>query len=189
MPNAFPIDLCWQTRNTLDGSLKNRDALLPTREQVECASGRERAPPVAAGGRGKCPTQMTGGGCLARQAHADRGPAKNSLWPGGRRELAHWFRDTFGELCAGQQIWELLRRQGWLVNRHTRPSLVSVRWIPAPHASPATVAHGISSVFRSRSRSVPTERWSMEVVHDTLADGRPFRILQLSIPGVAVVRC
>lgn len=25
--------------------------------------------------------------------------------------------------------------------------------------------------------SGPTERWSMDVVHDTLADGRPFRIL------------
>ena len=27
------------------------------------------------------------------------------------------------------------------------------------------------------SRSDPTERWSMDFVHDTLADGRPFRAL------------
>jgi hypothetical protein len=35
----------------------------------------------------------------------------------------------------------------------------------------------------------PSERWSMDFVHDALADGRPFRVLTWSINGVARVHC
>lgn len=53
------------------------------------ASGRERTPPTAAGGRGERPTQMPDGRSLARKAHVVRGPAKIRLRPARRRELAH----------------------------------------------------------------------------------------------------
>jgi putative transposase len=75
-----------------------------------------------------------------------------------------------------QRIWVLLRREGWVINRKR------VRWLYrfnglqlrirvlrrkhiALHRGPAPIPVG------------PQERWSMDFVHDTLADGRPFRIL------------
>ena len=70
----------------------------------------------------------------------------------------------------------LLRREGWLVNRKRvrrlyRPEGLQLRMRVrrrkhiALHRGPAPTPSG------------PTERWSMDFVHDTLADGRPFRIL------------
>jgi putative transposase len=70
----------------------------------------------------------------------------------------------------------LLRRDGWLVNRkrgrrrYRREGLqlrlrVRRRKPSALHRGPAPTPAG------------PTERWSRDVVHDTVADGRPFRIL------------
>jgi len=87
------------------------------------------------------------------------------------RDLAH-ARPRFGSL----RIWVLLRREGWPVNRkrvRRRYRLdglqlrmrVRRRKHIALHRGPAPVPVG------------PTERWSMDFVHDTLADGRPFRIL------------
>ena len=85
------------------------------------------------------------------------------------RDLAH-ARPWFGY----QRIWVLLRREGWLVS-HTRvrrlyrldgSQLRMRRRKPmALHRGPAPVPVD------------PTWRWSMDFVHDTLADGRPFRIL------------
>ena len=87
------------------------------------------------------------------------------------RDLAH-ARPRFGYL----RIWVLLRREGWLVNRKRVRRLYRLDGLQlrmrvrrrkhiALHRGPAPTPAG------------PTERWSMDVVHDTLADGRPFRIL------------
>ena len=87
------------------------------------------------------------------------------------REFAH-ARPRFGHL----RIWVLLRREGWAVNRKRVRRLyrldglqlrmrVRRRKHMALHRGPAPVPTG------------PTERWSMDFVHDALADGRPFRIL------------
>jgi putative transposase len=70
----------------------------------------------------------------------------------------------------------LLRREGWLVNRKRVRRLYRLDGLQlrmrvrrrkhiALHRGPAPVPSG------------PTERWSMDFVHDTLADGRPFRVL------------
>jgi len=87
------------------------------------------------------------------------------------RDLAH-ARPRFGY----RRLWVLLRREGWAVNhkrvrRLDRLDGVQVRMRMrrrkhmALHRGPAPSPAG------------PTERWSMDFVHDALADGRPFRIL------------
>ena len=87
------------------------------------------------------------------------------------RELAH-VRPRFGFL----RIWVLLRREGWLVNKKRVRRLYRLEGLQlrmrvrrrkhiALHRGPAPVPAG------------PTERWSMDFVHDALADGRPFRVL------------
>lgn len=87
------------------------------------------------------------------------------------RDLAH-ARPRFGYL----RIWVLLRREGWLVNRKRVRRLYRLEGLQlrmrvrrrkhiALHRGPAPIPTG------------PTERWSMDFVHDTLADGQPFRIL------------
>ena len=87
------------------------------------------------------------------------------------RDLAH-ARPRFGYL----RIWVLLRRDGWVVNHKRVRRLYRLE--------------GLQLRMRVRRRNhmalhrgpVPTpvqsnERWSMDFVHDTLADGRPFRML------------
>ena len=70
----------------------------------------------------------------------------------------------------------LLRREGWPINRKRVRRLYRLEGLQvrmrvrrrkhmALHRGPAPVAAG------------PRERWSMDFVHDALADGRPFRIL------------
>jgi putative transposase len=70
----------------------------------------------------------------------------------------------------------LLRREGWRVNRKRVRCLYRLNGLQlrmrvrrrkhiALHRGPAPIPTG------------PTERWSMYFVHDSLADGRPFRIL------------
>jgi putative transposase len=87
------------------------------------------------------------------------------------RELAH-ARPCFGYL----RIWVLLRREGWPINRKRVRRLyrfdglqmrvrVRRRKHMALHRGPAPAPAGT------------TERWSMDFVHDALADGRPFRVL------------
>lgn len=74
------------------------------------------------------------------------------------------------------RIRVLLRGEGWLVNRTRVRHLYRLDGLElrmrvrrrkhiAQHRGPAPIPTG------------PTERWSMDFVHDTLADGRPFRIL------------
>jgi putative transposase len=87
------------------------------------------------------------------------------------REFAH-ARPRFGHL----RIWVLLRREGWVVNRKRVRRLYRLDGLQlrmrvrrrkhiALHRGPAPCPTG------------PQERWSMDFVHDALADGRPFRIL------------
>jgi putative transposase len=75
-----------------------------------------------------------------------------------------------------QRIWLLLRRESWRVNRKRVRRLyrldglqvrmrVRRRKHMALHRGPAPVPAG------------RIERWSMDFVHDALADGWPFRIL------------
>ena len=87
------------------------------------------------------------------------------------RELAH-ARPRFGFT----RIWVLLRREGWRVNKKRVRRLYRLEGLQlrmrvrrrkhiALHRGPAPRPAG------------PTERWSMDFVHDALADGRPFRVL------------
>ena len=87
------------------------------------------------------------------------------------RELAH-VRPRFGFL----RICVLLRREGWVVNKKRVRRLYRLEGLQlrmrvrrrkhiALHRGPAPVPIG------------PTERWSMDFVHDALADGRTFRVL------------
>lgn len=87
------------------------------------------------------------------------------------RDLAH-ARPQFGYL----RSWVLLRREGWPVNRKRVWRLYRLDGLQlrmrvwrrkhmALHRGPAPVPTGLQ------------ERWSMDFVHDTLADGRSFRIL------------
>ena len=87
------------------------------------------------------------------------------------REFAH-ARPRFGFT----RIWVLLRREGWPVNKKRVRRLYRLEGLQlrmrvrrrkhiALHRGPAPVPVG------------PTERWSMDFVHDALADGRPFRVL------------
>src|SRR6185503_3677320 len=87
------------------------------------------------------------------------------------RELAH-ARPRFGYL----RIWVLLRREGWGVNRKRVRRLYRLDGLQlrmrvrrrkhiALHRGPAPAPVG------------PQERWSMDFVHDALADGRRFRVL------------
>lgn len=87
------------------------------------------------------------------------------------RDLAH-ARPRFGSL----RIWVLLRREGWGVNRKRVRRLYRLEGLQlrlrvrrrkhlALHRGPAPMPAG------------PTERWAMDFVHDTLANGRPFRVL------------
>ena len=89
------------------------------------------------------------------------------------RDLAHAPAVGSGYLCA---FGVLLRREGWLVNRKRIRRLYRLDGLPlrmrvrrrkhiALHRGPAPIPRG------------PTERWSMDFVHDTLADGRAFRSL------------
>ena len=87
------------------------------------------------------------------------------------RELAH-ARPRFGFT----RIWVLLRREGWRVNQKRVRRLYRLDGLQlrmrvrrrkhiALHRGPAPRPAG------------PTERWSMDFVHDALADGRAFRVL------------
>ena len=101
-----------------------------------------------------------------RSTARDQGPLRLRI-----RELAH-ARPRFGFT----RIWVLLRREGWLVNKKRVRRLYRLEGLQlrmrvrrrkhiALHRGPAPKPAG------------PTERWSMDFVHDALADGRPFRVL------------
>lgn len=87
------------------------------------------------------------------------------------RDRAHP-RPWFGYL----RIWVLLRREGWRMNRKRVQRLYRLDGLQlrmrvlrrkhmALHRRPAPIPAG------------PTERWRMDLVHDTLADGRSCWVL------------
>jgi len=101
-----------------------------------------------------------------RSTARDQGPLRLRI-----RELAH-ARPRFGFT----RIWVLLRREGWLVNKKRVRRLYRLEGLQlrmrvrrrkhiALHRGPAP------------QRVCPVERWSMDFVHDALANGRPFRVL------------
>jgi putative transposase len=96
----------------------------------------------------------------------------------GRRGTRAALRLAFAIAWAARynRIWVLLRREGWAVNRKRVRRLYRLDGLQlrmrvrrrkhiALHRGPAPVPAG------------PTERWSMDFVHDALADGSPFRVL------------
>jgi putative transposase len=101
-----------------------------------------------------------------RSRAKDQAPLRRRI-----REIAQ-VRPRFGFL----RIWVLLRREGWQINKKRVRRLYRLEGLQlrmrvrrrkhiALHRGPAPVPIG------------PTERWSMDFVHDALADGRPFRVL------------
>jgi putative transposase len=101
-----------------------------------------------------------------RSRGKDQSPLRHRI-----REIAH-VRPRFGF----NRIWVLLRREGWPVNLKRVRRLYRLEGLQlrmrvrrrkhiALHRGPAPVPLG------------PTEQWSMDFVHDALADGRPFRVL------------
>lgn len=110
--------------------------------------------------------QFSHGGWYAKSQARDQSALRLRI-----REIAH-ARPRFGY----QRIHVMLRREGWKVNRKR-----VYRWYRH---------EGLQLRMRMRRRNhmclhrgpVPQahrthERWSMDVVHDQLFDGRPFRIL------------
>jgi putative transposase len=101
-----------------------------------------------------------------RSRAKDQGPLRLRI-----REIAH-ARPRFGYA----RIWVMLRREGWAINRKRVRRLYRLEGLQvrmrirrrkhmALHRGPAPVPAG------------PRERWSMDFVHDALADGRQFRVL------------
>ena len=109
------------------------------------------------------------------------GPAAwlSSVAPPGSDEAARRISPRYGCACAIWP-WVLLRREGGRVRKRVRRLYrleglqlrmrVRRRKHIAQYRGPASMPNG------------PTERWSMDFVHDTLADGRPFRILTVVDP-------
>ena len=77
---------------------RQRSDVLTVEKEVR-ASGRQRVAPAAAAGARQWPAQAAGRRSDARQAHAVRGAEKKSRRPTRRRELAHWFQETFDVSC------------------------------------------------------------------------------------------
>ena len=87
------------------------------------------------------------------------------------RDLAH-ARPRFGY----QRIWVLLRREGWPVNRKRVRRLYRLEGLQV-RMRVRRRKHMACTGGRRRWPRGPHERWSMDFVHDALADGRPFRVL------------
>jgi putative transposase len=72
-----------------------------------------------------------------------------------------------------RRIHTLLKRQGWSdikrVYRFYRLDGLAVR--SKPRKKPRAVVR-----VRPQAATAPRQRWAIDFVHDTLADGRPFRV-------------
>ena len=66
----------------------------------------------------------------------------------------------------------VLRREGWPVNRKRVRRLCRLDGLRVRRRKPMALHRGSAPTPVG-----PQERWSMDFVHDTLAEGRPFRIL------------
>src|SRR5262249_33327979 len=89
------------------------------------------------------------------------------------RELA-MARPRFGY----NRIHTLLRREGWRVNKKRVRRLYRLEGLQLPmrirRRKHMALHGGIVPMPTGR-----TQRWSMDVVHDQLIDGRPFRVLTI----------
>lgn len=87
------------------------------------------------------------------------------------REIAR-LRPRFGYL----RIWVLLRREGWAINTKRVRRLYRLEGLQLRlrvRRRKHTALHRGPAPLPAR----PTERWSIDFVHDALANGRPFRVL------------
>lgn len=133
--------------------------------------------------------------------------SNSSLRYRSRRPAAEDLRQRLRELAAErprygyQRLWALLRREGWLVNHKRVYRLYREEGLKLGKRRRRARAH----IERERL-SLPTradERYSMDLMRDTLADGRVFRTLNIvddytreclaievdtSLPGARVVR-
>ena len=87
------------------------------------------------------------------------------------REIAH-ARPRFGFL----RVWVRLRREGWHVNPKRVRRLYRLEGLQL-RMRVRRRTHAALPRGPAPTPVGPTERWSMDFVHDALADGRPFRVL------------
>jgi len=133
--------------------------------------------------------------------------SNSSLRYRSRRPAAEDLRQRLRELAAErprygyQRLWALLRREGWLVNHKRVYRLYREEGLKLGKRRRRARAH-----IERVPLSLPTradERYSMDFMRDTLADGRVFRTLNIvddytreclaievdtSLPGARVVR-
>src|SRR5437016_11253655 len=74
------------------------------------------------------------------------------------------------------RIWVLLRREGWRVNRKRVRRLYRLEGLQL-RMRVLRRTHMVLHRGPAPTPAEPTERERMDCVHDTLADGRPFRVL------------
>jgi putative transposase len=87
------------------------------------------------------------------------------------RDLAH-ARPRFGY----NRIWVLLRREGWPVNRKRVRRLYRLKGLQV-RMRVRRLKHMALLRGPTPVPGGPQERWSMDFVHDQLAEGQPFRVL------------
>ena len=118
--------------------------------------------------RGPAAWPSSAGPQYRRSQAKDQSALRMRIW-----DLAH-ARPQFGYM----HIWVLLRREGWLVNRKRVRRLYRLDGLQlrmrVRRPKQMALLRGPSS-----GTCCPSERWSMDFVHDTLAAGRPFRILTM----------
>jgi putative transposase len=142
-----------------------------------------------------------------RRAGQALGMSNSSLRYRSRRPAAEELRRRLRELAAErprygyQRLWALLRREGWAVNHKRVYRLYVEEGLKLRKRRRRSRAH-----VERVPLTVPTradERYSMDFMRDTLADGRVFRTLNIvddytreclaievdtSLPGARVVR-
>lgn len=88
------------------------------------------------------------------------------------RELAEQ-RRRFG----APRLHVLLRREGWAVNHKRTERLYRAEGLALRRRRHRKRAAGVRVTLPAATR--PTERWSMDFLHDRLEDGRRFRVLTM----------
>jgi putative transposase len=79
------------------------------------------------------------------------------------------------ELCY-QRLHVLLRREGWSVNRKRVLRLYREEGLALKRTRPKRRRSAVARIAPALAQRV-NERWAMDFVHDTLADGRTIRVL------------
>lgn len=77
-----------------------------------------------------------------------------------------------------QQLYVLLRREGWRVNHKRVYRLYGEEGLALRRRRPRRRRSAVVRVER-RAPTRPNEQWAMDFMHDTLADGRAVRILTM----------